>query len=534
MLVTCPQTHVLRFALLFGKFEGRKRSVGGSTFSFEPTGANLALLVERYPETADALQSLRQPSQIASVEGIDFAFRIPPSDWQREFYSKVDSKQVFALFAEPGAGKTKAAIDLAFMRYAAGEIDAVIVIAKKDVHQQWVRDALPEHAPENLPWSAFCHDWQPKTGWKPGCLNWLSVNFDGAKGAKAQELIASFVRNARAIMIVIDESQEIKNKNSGRWKACYELRAKCVAALIMSGTPIAKNLMDYWAQYFMLDERIIGDRYAASFRNKYCVMGGYDGKQIVGFQREAQLFRLTEPYTYRVSKDDLRMPPKRYKQVAFDMTPRQRAVFDNIKNQFVADLSNPNACTVQNAGNALLRMQQVTCGYLPHDDGTVELFDNPRLDTLIATTSGLEDDKLIIWCRFQRDVQNIMEVLGEAAVDYYGLTPDDRTRPNLMRFIGDRDCRYFVATAAKGGTGIDGLQKVCSTAIYYSNSYNAIHRWQSEDRINRTGMAFASSLYIDLICRSGVDRGLLRNLQVKRNLSSLMLDDIREILRETV
>ena len=528
VIVTVPQPFVLRFALLFGKFEGRKRIISGCTFSFEPTGANLALVVERYPETAEALQSLRQPSQIASVDGIDFAFRIPPSDWQKEFYSKIDGKQVFALFAEPGAGKTKAAIDVAFMRYAAGEIDAVLVIAKKDVHQQWVRDSLPEHAPENLPWIAYCHDWQSKTGWKNGCLNWLSVNFDAVRGQKAQAIINSFIANARSIMLIIDESQEIKNKTSQRWQACYKLRRKCRAAIIMSGTPIAKDLTDYWAQYFMLDERIIGDRYMTSFRAKYCVMGGYDGKQIVDYQNEAQLFKLTEPYTYRVSKKDLKMPPKRYKQVAFDMTPRQRAVFDKIKKQFVADLSNPNSSTMQNIGNALLRMQQITCGFLPNDDGTVELFDNPRLDTLLATTSGLDDDKLIIWCRFQRDVQNIMAALGEAAVDYYGGTPDEMTRQNLMRFLGDKDCRYFVATPAKGGTGIDGLQRVCSTAIYYSNSFNSIHRWQSEDRINRTGMAFTSSLYIDLICRAGVDRGLLRNLREKRDLSTLMLDDLRD------
>lgn len=529
VVITVPATSIVRFSLLFTKLEGRKRCLPNSQFSIEPSGSNLRLIAEKYPEAAATIKELDVQRDVQDVPRANFSFKIPPSTWQQEFYSKVGDHNAFALFAEPGAGKTKAAIDLAFMRYAAGQIDAVIVVAKKDVHQQWIRDALPDHAPPGFPWSGFCHDWQPKTGFKPDCLNWLSVNFDGVKGKKAQELIASFVRNASRLMIIIDESQEIKNKGSGRWSACYEVRKKAVSALIMSGTPIAKNLMDYWAQYFMLDERIIGDRYQTSFRSKYCVMGGYDGTQIVDYQNEAQLFKLTEPFTYRVSKDDLNMPPKRYKQVPFDMTPSQRAIYDTYKQTFVSSLQAANPSSAQNAGNALLRMQQITCGYLPNDDGTIRELDNPRMDSaLLPTIEGLDVGKIIIWCRFQRDVQQIMARLGEAAVDYYGLTSDDQTRPNLMRFIGDSDCRYFVATAAKGGTGIDGLQKVCDTAIYYSNSFNAIHRWQSEDRINRTGMAFPSSLYLDLICRAGIDRQLLRNLKEKRELSTLMLDDMRQ------
>jgi superfamily II DNA/RNA helicase len=129
-------------------------------------------------------------------------------------------------------------------------------------------------------------------------------------------------------------------------------------------------------------------------------------------------------------------------------------------------------------------------------------------------------------------VQSVLALLGEKAVHYYGKTDDRQRTVNKQRFIQDSSVQYMVSTAAAGGVGIDGYQKVCNSNIYYSNSFNAIHRWQSEDRTNRTGLVFESTLYIDLICRSGIDRKLLSNLRGKRDLSSLMLDEIRSFVKD--
>lgn len=527
--ITVPMHCAMKFSLLFPKFEGRKRIMPGSTFSIEPTGSNIRLIVSKFPETGNLLGQSAEAPKVAAVPILPpFDFRMEPTEWQHEFYAKSAGRDVFALFADPGAGKTKAAIDKAFMRYSAGEIDAVIVIANKGVHTQWVLEAMPEHAPLAFQWNAYTHDKRPKIGWRDGALNLLAVNFDGAKGAATQEVVRRFIANARAIMIIIDESQNIKNKSSGRWDTCYEIRKKCRYAMIMSGTPIAKNLVDYWAQYFMLDESIIGDRYMTSFRSKYCVLGGYDGKQIVDYQNEVQLYQMTEPWTYRVSKADMKMPPKRYKEVVFDMHPEQRKAFDAIKNTFVSSLNNPTAQTVNSAGVALTRMQQITSGYLPQDDGTIKYFANPRMTEALPTALIGVDGKVIIWARFNHDIKMLIDHFGEEAVHYYGGTKDNDRQINKDRFINDPSVRYMISSAAAGGAGIDGYQRVCDTAVYYTNSFNSIHRWQSEDRTNRKGMAFSSSLYVDLICRAGVDRKLLRNLREKRDLSNLMLDDLRD------
>jgi SNF2 family DNA or RNA helicase len=64
--------------------------------------------------------------------------------------------------------------------------------------------------------------------------------------------------------------------------------------------------------------------------------------------------------------------------------------------------------------------------------------------------------------------------------------------------------------------------------IYYSNSYDAIKRWQSEDRGHRPGMEGTLTI-IDLVARGTVDRPILQNLKGKKSISSLTLDNIRKM-----
>jgi hypothetical protein len=89
--------------------------------------------------------------------------------------------------------------------------------------------------------------------------------------------------------------------------------------------------------------------------------------------------------------------------------------------------------------------------------------------------------------------------------------------------------RWFVANPASAGTGTDGLQKVCQNAVYYSNSFNALDRWQSEDRIDRFGMIGPAS-FVDIIATRSIDRPILANLRAKKDMSDLTLDQIRMAL----
>src|SRR5690606_15226407 len=112
---------------------------------------------------------------------------------------------------------------------------------------------------------------------------------------------------------------------------------------------------------------------------------------------------------------------------------------------------------------------------------------------------GAEEGKAVIWTRFIADRKFLAEALAGAGIQVAEYTGSDNDRHNAKQsFISDPDTRVFLANPQSAGTGLDGLQTVCSQALYYSNSFAAIDRWQSEDRIDRRGM-IGGSVYTDLI-----------------------------------
>ena len=187
--------------------------------------------------------------------------------------------------------------------------------------------------------------------------------------------------------------------------------------------------------------------------------------------------------------------------------------------------------TVETAAVALVRLQQLSCGYIVDDDGKHHtLKDNPRLEVckhLVDQRHG----KIIIWCRFNRDIELLCDTFGERSRHYYGATSDaDRKEAKRLWLDPTSDVDIIVANAKALGAG-HNLQGLCHTAIYYSNSFNAIERWQSEDRIHRHGTTDQVT-YFDLVARGSVDAKILRNLKAKKSLSSMVLDDIKEIINE--
>ena len=92
--------------------------------------------------------------------------------------------------------------------------------------------------------------------------------------------------------------------------------------------------------------------------------------------------------------------------------------------------------------------------------------------------------------------------------------------------------RFLVATPSSGGTGLNLQVCGCTTAIYYSNSFNSVQRWQSEDRIHRFGTK-GTCTYFDLVADHSLDEEILYNLQSKKALSALTLDDLKMMVKRT-
>lgn len=521
-------------ARVVGKLEGRKKWLLSGGLSFEPTPHNLAVLGEAYPGSQVCGLEDGAPWAEMVVPHQPYTPLTKPYAAQSSALELCKDKPAYALFMEQGTGKTKVALDKAGHLWCGGQITGVLVVSMNGAHRQWVE----EHVPKHLGVESRAGWWNKKAIapelFQTDVLAIFTTYTQAIIRPVGRKPCEDFIAAHRGrVLMVVDESQNIKNPASAATEAATELGGKCAFRMVLSGTPMPNSVMDLWSQYKFLDEAIIGFRYKSAFQREYCAMGGHMGRSVIGAKDIERLQEKLRPFTFRVTKEEmLDLPPKIYNEWSFQMDAAQKKHYEEMRLQLLTVLEDGTIASAKNAIAGFVRLQQIGCGNLQMDDGSLVEISPARIDALKEIIELHPGEKIVIWSRFTRDVHRIMGVLGPEAVAYTGETSPVGKAEALRRFTdpGSR-VRFFVSNPAAGGTGIDGLQKVCSTVIYYSNSFNAGERWQSEDRTHRHGTT-KHVVYYDLIAKTSgsIDRKILGNLRNKKNMSDLTLDELKEML----
>lgn len=450
-----------------------------------------------------------------------FTFKTAPRPYQLEALLRMRCRPNYALLMDPGTGKSKVLIDDTAAQHLESRVNAHLLICPNGIKGNWL-DELATHSP--VPYEAHAYDADAKGAavkWFKGSkapLKWLVMGIESFSQGSSYKVAEEFLGLHRAIMS-IDESSRIKTHNATRTEVCLRLGPLAVSRHIASGTAIVRCLGEAWAQFEFLDPNILMRGYYA-FRNHFCLMGGYKQKQVIGSQNEDEFVELISTHSFRASKAQLDLPPKTYQVRRVAMSAEQARLYKELDKQGLA-VTADRMTTYTNALVKDLRLQQVTSGFiftepaLPGvlsggEDQMVALLEqgrteripgpNPKLQELLACLEE-EPDRVIIWCRFRPEIDLIREALAkaygpESVVVYHGDVDEAGRRTARERFKDDPACRFFVGQIRTGGIGLT-LVSAPST-YYFSNSWSAEDRIQSEDRNHRIGQT-KSVNYVDIL-----------------------------------
>ena len=523
---------------------GFKKWVGRDLL-FDPTGANIDRIHKYFPEAEwdesaspaldqyiSNLKEMEANIQMKKTElpsNDDYDFKTKPFDHQRKAFYMSRDKKAFALLMEQGTGKTKVIIDNAAYLYAKGEITSIVVIAPNGVHRNWLKE-IDIHMPDWCIRNSFYYssgmnkkrieEYDAVLG-SSECLKIFTFNVEAFTSPKAiyymQKILVS-----NKVMLVVDESSRIKRPGAKRTKIITKFGKQADFKRIMTGTPVTKGPEDVFSQLKFLDPQILGYDSFYSFRARYCVMGGFENKQIISYQNIDELTRNIEGHSFRVLKKDcLDLPAKIYQRHYVEMTAKQSKLYQTMKKSFVAELEG-NMIEAPEAITRLLRLQQILCGWFPSEGSVTQIDDkNPRIEALKEILSDI-DSKVIIWARFKADLRAIERALGDLAVSYHGDVTSDAREVAVDRFQNDPTIRYFIGQPQSGGIGL--TLTAADYAIYYSNSFDLEQRMQSEDRCHRIGTK-NNVTYIDIETRKSVDSKIIKALREKKNLADVITKD---------
>ena len=336
-------------------------------------------------------------------------------------------------------------------------------------------------------------------------------------------------------MIVCDESSKIKNPTTAQSKALHKLGKKTKFNVILTGTPVTNNPLDFFSQYKFLDEEILGPSYYL-FRNRYAVMGGYQNHQIVGYNHLPELVEKVHKIAFRIKiQDAVDLPPFIDEVRTIKLEPKAEAVYRMIEEDCYAQLSADTEVTARNILTQLLRLSQCTGGFI-RDDATAkpQTVSTAKIEALedIIDSCVEEDKKVVVFARFVPEIEAIKAMLEKKKLGYrliYGATKDRAEQ--VKDFQENPDVKVFVGQLQTTGMGL--TLTAASVAVFYSLDFSYANYEQSRARIHRIGQK-EKCLYIHLVAKNTVDEKIMNALKHKGDIAKLMVDNWRTLLHGKV
>ena len=435
------------------------------------------------------------------------------------------------LFAnDTGTGKTVLGIEIIKVK----DVKTLIVCPLSIINVAWFEDLddfRPELTKVNL--------WKAKRRQLRFYLRELErhqvciVNFEGFKSQ------IDFLKNAGFGLVIIDESSKIKSPKSAITKTLTNFcdNVKCV--YLLTGTPAPNHDMEYFSQVRIVDPFVFGKSFYRH-RNKYFFNPGYGFKWFPqSDMRQDFLTRLSTAMTVIKKEDVLDLPERTFNLREVILSTNERKAYKEMAQNLVAEIEDEEI-TAYNAAVKIMKLRQVTAGFIFNEEGTPLEIGTSKLTELLSLLEEIGDHQVLIWTQFQYEARMILKAL---APDQPSLKRGIKVLPKItcglcngtvsqdmkdaqVRLFKDGKFQYMVAHPRTLGHGVTLTN--ANYAIYNSLSYSSEEEKQSQDRIYRKGQHNACTYYY-LLAEASIDKVIYGVLRGKVKMEAAVLDYIKGV-----
>ena len=215
----------------------------------------------------------------------------------------------------------------------------------------------------------------------------------------------------------------------------------------------------------------------------------------------------------------LDLPSITTRNMTCELTKEQKEVYKSMSTEMISIINN-DLYTAQIVLTQLLRLTQITSGFLKSEECFNRFSPNPKLELLKEIIETIpKDKKIIIWAIFHADSDLIHKELGQSSVVFNGTIKDKDKEKNLYKFNNDPLTRFIICHPNSGGMGLN--LSVANYSIYYSVNYSFEQYAQSRERFNRPGQKFKMTEY-RLLCKDTIDEKVLDILDRKQKINDFI------------
>lgn len=395
---------------------------------------------------------------------------------------------------QPGLGKTPVAIAMA------NEIGArrVLVVCPANIRLQWAKMI---RVWSTMQWPYVVYPiLNSRNGVHPTAA-WTIISYDLIR----DPVIAKMLVRGHYDLLVVDEAHYIKNSETGRTRAIFGRQdtgdateglpalASCSERILaLTGTPLPNRPREAYTLARGLCFDAIDWCSEETFKTRFNPSAKIDGVRADGSRytyvreeagRHGELqARLRANFMVRHMKrdvmDQLKLPV--YDIVLVDETA---AVKQALAAESLLHIDPEDADLFQNADGEVL-------GHIAAVRHMMGVAKAPLVADYAAMALDGGEDKLVIfaWHIAVLDIlQERLRKFGVVRVD--GSTSPAKRQRAVDDFITKPELQVFLGNIQSIGIGVDGLQKVCSHALFAEPSWVPGENQQAVDRLDRGGQA---------------------------------------------
>lgn len=328
-------------------------------------------------------------------------------------------------------------------------------------------------------------------------------------------------------IVIYDEAHRLKSRGSRQAKFAHKLADRIRHRIALTATPMPKGPEDLFSIYKAVDSTVFGKTWG-DFEDRYLKISTWGGyPRITGYRDLDDIERKVQETASRVRKEDaLDLPEEVDVVIPVTLSQKSRDIYRELNKRAIAEIEGLHGETGVALSRVvvtnLLRLQQVTSGFVKVTDGREIEFGTEKLDVFEDLISDLLPRHIVVFCVFRRDVARVAEIATKYAPTYQlhgDIAPHARRRA-IERFRAGKSgimvCQIQVASL--------GIDLTCAdVSVFFGVNYDLMNYTQARGRLHRHGQVNRVTHYM-LLARNTIDERIYRALDAKEQLTRDVLD----------
>lgn len=436
-----------------------------------------------------------------------FKYKTEPWKHQKKALSYLYKRDAAALYTDMGTGKTKVMIDLIQSR----DFKRVLVVAPKKACDVWVKQ-IAIHGLEGKFVVYPCQNlskvkvidlldsipkWR-KNGTQEQTYVFI-INYEKVWDKGIEKYFSR--KTFHLDCIICDESHRIKSPMSNCSMCLARLGKLVPHRYLVTGTPIAENPTDVFAQYKFLDPSIFGT-VLGTFRDEYenldVRMTLKVGHRILDkkhpYRNLEQLHDKMFSCAFYIHSS-VELPEQTDITVEFDMPEKTIKLYDTFIEEKVYKMGKDLYLKTDNVLTRVLRCQQMTSGYAQVQN--IETKEKKILNVDKARFMAFKnlaedfpvDEPFVVFCTFKKDIKNVRKACRELEMSFSELHGSKDTLEDWL----EGKTQVLIVQYTSGSESIDLTR--AHYCVYYSLNHRLALYEQSRKRIHRPGQTKACVYY---------------------------------------